>query len=144
LAVYLDQWGWRATAASFIETWMREDGTPDAAMLHFVASLRWQGFRCHVASLQERNRAAYLRQTIGFERAFDETFFSCDLGAAKPDPAFYAKIQERLLRPLGELLLVDDSRVCVEAAHAAGWQAFHYEGPGDCARLATAIPGFQS
>jgi putative hydrolase of the HAD superfamily len=123
---------------------MREDSTPDAAMLEFVAGLRLQGFKCHVASVQERNRAAYLRQTVGFDRAFDETFFSCDIGTAKPDSAFFVKVQEQLGRPPHELLLVDDSQTCVEAAHGAGWQAFHYKGPADRARLAAMIPGFNA
>jgi putative hydrolase of the HAD superfamily len=143
LGVYLDQWGWSGTADNFIETWLREDTTPDAAMLEFIASLRRRGFKCYVASVQERNRAAYLREIVGFAGAFDGTFFSCELGAAKPDPAFYEKVHEQLARPAHELLLIDDSRACVDAALSAGWQAFHYRGPTDLSRLASMITDYQ-
>jgi putative hydrolase of the HAD superfamily len=142
LGVYLDQWGWPGTASSFIETWLREDSMPDAAMLEFVASLRQRGFTCHVASVQERNRAAYLRETVGLVKLFNETYFSCYLGAAKPDPVFYSKVQQRLAKPANELLLVDDSQACVDAAREAGWQAFHYQGPADMPQLAATMSAF--
>jgi putative hydrolase of the HAD superfamily len=76
---------------------------------------------------------------MGFERVFDQTFFSCDLGVAKPDPAFFIKIQERLAKPPQELFLVDDSLSCIEAARRVGWQTFHYCGPADLARLISTI-----
>jgi putative hydrolase of the HAD superfamily len=139
LGVYLDQWKWPGTVGAFIETWLKEDDARDAAILDLVATLRSRGFKCHVASVQERNRAAYLRETMGFESAFDQTFFSCDLGAAKPEPEFYLKIQERLGKPPHELLLVDDSLACFDAALHARWQAFQYSGPVDLARLAARI-----
>jgi putative hydrolase of the HAD superfamily len=144
LRPYLGEWGWQGTVSSFIEAWMREDSTPDTGMLEFVVSLKLRGFKCHVASVQERNRATFLRHTVGFDKLFDQTFFSCDIGAAKPDPAFYIKTQEQLARPPNELLLIDDSFACIEAARAAGWQAFHYKGPADRARLAKTIAGLDS
>jgi putative hydrolase of the HAD superfamily len=62
---------------------------------------------------------------------FDPCFFSCDLGAAKPDPAIYATVQERLAAPPDRLLLIDDSAGAVAGARAAGWQAIHYTGQPD-------------
>jgi HAD superfamily hydrolase (TIGR01509 family) len=144
LGVFLDQWGWKGTVSSFIETWLREDDKLDDTMLKLVANLRVQGHNCHVASVQERNRAAYLQQFRGFDEIFDQTFFSCDIGSAKPDPAFYLKAQAKLARPPHELLLVDDSLACVRAARNAGWQAFHYKGPSDQADLITVIRGLNT
>jgi putative hydrolase of the HAD superfamily len=135
LPPYLSQWGWQSTTSDFIATWMREDAAADHSMRELVGKVRNLGFRCHVASVQERNRADYLRHTMGFQDAFDETFFSCDLGAAKPDPAFYTRIQKKLGKAPRQLMLIDDSLACVEAALAAGWQAFHYAGTVDRSRL---------
>ena len=62
---------------------------------------------------------------------FDPCFFSCDLGANKPDPAIYAAAQERLAEPPEGLLLIDDSPRAVEGARAAGWHAIHFTGQTD-------------
>ena len=131
----LPQWGWHSTPSHFIETWMREDGRPNGKFLELIAGLNQRGWKCHVASVQERNRAKYLRETVGFANAFDRTFFSCDVGVAKPNPEFFSKVQQELGKPPGALLLVDDSPTCIKAAHDAGWRTFHYRGPADQADL---------
>ncbi len=59
---------------------------------------------------------------------FDPCFFSCTLGANKPDPAIFAAAQEQLAEPPERLLLIDDSRAAVAGARAAGWQAIHFTG----------------
>ncbi|WP_010584283.1 HAD-IA family hydrolase [Schlesneria paludicola] len=143
LEVNLTRWGWPGTAETFIETWMHVDSTPDPTLLELVGSLRRQGFKCHVASVQERNRANYLRDIVGFKYAFDETFFSCDVGAAKPDPAFYQAVQQRLGKLPNQLMLIDDSPACIEAARRMGWQTFHYQQPTDQAHMIAAIAEFE-
>lgn len=139
---FLNGWGWKGTVEDFIADWMEIDSTPDSTLFDFVASLKLRGFRCHVASVQERVRASFLRQDVGFDRVFDKTFFSCELGSAKPDPDFFHKIAAKLTKPTSDLLLVDDSAACIEAALAAGWQAFHYKGPDDIAELAAMLARF--
>jgi putative hydrolase of the HAD superfamily len=62
---------------------------------------------------------------------FDPCFFSCTLGANKPDPAIFAAAQARLGEPPERLLLVDDSAAAVAGAQAAGWQAIHFTGQPD-------------
>lgn len=135
LQAHLASWGWAGTSDSFIENWMEIDSKPDTEILELVASLRQRGFPCHVASVQEQNRAAYLRDFVGFNRAFDKTFFSCDLGAVKPDRAFYRAVEQRLERPPKQLMLIDDSPACIDAAREIGWQTFQYQGPADLVRL---------
>jgi len=139
LEVYLRGWGCQGTPESFIAKWLCEDSNLDPSMLDLVAELRSRGYQCHVASVQETNRAEYLRETLGFNQVFDKTFFSCDLGAAKPDPAFYGTIRRQLSRLPHELFLVDDSVACVDAARAAGWNAFLHQGPDDRTRLLKTI-----
>jgi putative hydrolase of the HAD superfamily len=135
----LQEWGWRGTLGDFLKDWLRQDDLPDHQLLALVAATRERGIRCHIASVQERRRAAYLLDTMGFGQAFDKTFFSCHMGAAKPDMEFYLRAQSSLGRQPRELLLVDDSLTCINAARSAGWQTFHYAGPADQCRLATVL-----
>jgi glucose-1-phosphatase len=59
---------------------------------------------------------------------FEPCFFSCTLGASKPDPIVYATVQARLSEPPERLLLIDDSSTAIAGARAAGWQAIHFTG----------------
>jgi putative hydrolase of the HAD superfamily len=129
LGPFLEVWGWPGSLPSFIETWFAEENAPNTAVLDYVDALRTRGIRCHVASTQERHRARFLSRDMGFARRFDSLLFSCDLGAAKPDPEYFRRACRRLKRPPAELLLVDDAAGNVEAARAEGWQAVLYTGP---------------
>jgi putative hydrolase of the HAD superfamily len=120
-------------------TWLREDDLPDRELLALVGATRDREIRCQVASVQEKRRASYLRHEMAFGTAFDRTLFSCELGFAKPDAAFYLNAQSVLDKQPEELLLVDDSLACIEAAQAAGWHTFHYMGPADRSRLASVL-----
>ena len=63
---------------------------------------------------------------MGFERIFDELFFSCELGCHKPDPAHFKIIEDRLGLNGERLLFWDDSAANVEAARKRGWNAVVY------------------
>ena len=63
----------------------------------------------------------------GVEERFDPIFFSCELGALKPEPEVFRAVVDALGCPPGELLLVDDSAPNVAAAARAGWRTIHYQ-----------------
>jgi 2-haloacid dehalogenase len=60
---------------------------------------------------------------------FSDIVVSGDEGVAKPDPAVFALLGERMGRPLAGCVFVDDSPTNVAAASAAGLDAIRY--PGD-------------
>ncbi|HTA16753.1 MAG TPA: HAD-IA family hydrolase, partial [bacterium] len=51
---------------------------------------------------------------------------SCEVGAAKPEPAIYAAALSSLGVPGAEVLYLDDVEDYVRAAQAFGIRAFHY------------------
>jgi HAD superfamily hydrolase (TIGR01509 family) len=58
--------------------------------------------------------------------------YAADLGAAKPDPLFYQKVQARLpVASPGDVLFLDDSVKNVEAAKAFGWRSHHFASVDD-------------
>ena len=75
---------------------------------------------CYLASNQDSYRARVMREHLRYADLLDGLFFSCDVGAAKPDPAFFAAVVDALELPADEVLFVDDVRPNVEAARAAG------------------------
>jgi HAD superfamily hydrolase (TIGR01549 family) len=98
----------------------------DAAMLDAVQELRAAGVRCCLATNQQSRRAAFMRANLGYDQTFDEQFYSCDLGLAKPDPDYFTAIVDRLGARAGSILFVDDKEENVAGARAAGLRAEHF------------------
>jgi putative hydrolase of the HAD superfamily len=126
LPPFLPDWGWKGSTEEFIALWLEKDACPDLRLLDAIQDLRGKGILCGLATLQERRRAAYLRAQMGFERRFDRFFFSCELGCLKPDPTYYARVQDLLGLPGSEILFWDDAPKNVSAARTAGWNAEVY------------------
>jgi putative hydrolase of the HAD superfamily len=68
-------------------------------------------------------RAEVMRQQLGYDALLDELFFSYELGVAKPDPAYFETVLDRLGADPGSVLFVDDSPRNVESARALGLAA---------------------
>jgi putative hydrolase of the HAD superfamily len=58
---------------------------------------------------------------------FDQTFYSCDLGLAKPDPAYFTAILTTLDRPATSTLFIDDNEANIKGARDAGLHAELYD-----------------
>jgi putative hydrolase of the HAD superfamily len=78
---------------------------------------------------QERLRARYISEDMGFSARFDRLYFSCDLGVTKPAHDYYGKIQNDLEVSPNQIFFWDDSQSHVDAARNFGWNAFLYDGP---------------
>ncbi|MGD9957839.1 HAD family hydrolase [Nocardioides sp.] len=102
----------------YAELWL-EIGV-DPMMLELIEELRGAGLGIHLGTNQQSLRAAYMRESLGYDELFDESFYSCELGAAKPAPAFF----EAAVRTIGvdphQVLFVDDLAVNVAAARDVG------------------------
>jgi putative hydrolase of the HAD superfamily len=89
----------------------------------FVRELREAGFGCHLATNQDDLRASYMRARMGYDELLDRSFYSCEIGAAKPDEAFFHRVAQELGVELRELVFVDDTLENVHAAQAIGLPA---------------------
>lgn len=128
LPEYLSIWGWSGSTQKFIDFWLKSEDRPHSEVLECVDELRRCEHRCYLASNQERNRAEYIDRHIGFGQRFDELFFSCDLGLAKPDHRFFDVVAHQISADPSEIKFWDDSEVYVEAAADAGWEAALFVG----------------
>jgi len=105
---------------------------------------RAAGLGVHLATNQHPRRAALMQRTLGYERIVDHAFYSCELGAAKPDDAFFAAVLEALGEPAPDrVVLVDDSHRNVRAAAALGLRAvrWHLDEGGSVLRTRLAAVG---
>lgn len=113
---------------TLIRYWFENDAHQDRALLDQLGAIRGQGVSLHLATVQEHARADYIWNTIGLRHHFDAMHYAAALGAAKPDAAFYARIEERAgFRPR-EIFFIDDKQANVDAARARGWAAAVWDG----------------
>lgn len=105
-----------------LDLWTRI--TVDPSMTEAVQDLHAAGLRCSLATNQQRQRAAWMKANLGYQEIFDEQFYSCDLGLAKPDPAFFTTVLGHLAVQPSAVLFVDDTAVNVAAARELGLNAY--------------------
>lgn len=83
LADVLRRWNSPASVDEALEPWSWFAAEPEVVSL--IASLRAAGVGCHLATNQQAYRRAIMQDERGYGEWFDQTFYSCDLGLAKPD-----------------------------------------------------------
>lgn len=66
---------------------------------------------------------------------FEHRLFSCDVRLAKPDPAIFAVLLDRLEAAPAEVTFVDDRKDNVDAASALGIRAVQFDAPDVFDRL---------
>jgi len=128
LPPHLEQWGWKGSADEFVDQWLEMEDRVDARLMDTIQGLRAAGYLCGLATLQERNRAEYMKTKMRFTELFDGLFFSCEIGWQKPHPKYFQAIEDRLKYKVTEILFWDDRLENVEGARNFGWQAEFYSG----------------
>ncbi|HVE02505.1 MAG TPA: HAD-IA family hydrolase [Rhizomicrobium sp.] len=126
------QFGCAASVTQFVDYWFANDSALNHELLGEVAAWRAAGNSAFLATVQEHQRAEYLWRTLNLRSQFDGLFYSADLGAAKPDQAFYERAHARLWAAArDEVVFLDDAIANVEAASAFGWRARHFRDVDD-------------
>ncbi len=126
LPPYLKEGGWQGSAEEFMQLWFSVEDAVDARVLDTVKRLRNAGFVCCLASNQEPYRAEYIREVMGLAAEFDRLFFSCEIGAKKPDARFYEAVEAALGLSGEQIAFWDDAPRHVDAAKERGWSAELY------------------
>lgn len=96
---------------------------PAAASFAVVRALRERGYGVHLGTNQQRQRAVHMREVLGYDALFDVSCYSWELGAAKPDRAFFTEAARRIGAEPTAILFIDDSEPNVAAARTAGLAA---------------------
>lgn len=130
----LQQWNVQPPLAEVLGLWHKI--SPSTAVLQTVRLLQDAGHGCFLATNQQALRADFMRHSLGYDALFDASFYSCQLGAAKPDPAFFSAMLTRLPCAASDCLFIDDKKANTAAAAQAGMQVLcfalaEYDPPGE-------------
>lgn len=127
LEPHLSEWGWKGTVDDFLDYWFTVEHKIDALLIEYISKLKSQGVRCYVATNQEKYRAEYMLEQMGFKGAFDGVFASAHLGHKKPAVDFFARLHEELKTfEKSEILFWDDNQENIDGAKEFGIQAELY------------------
>jgi len=116
LPKYFSQWGWMKSVDELLEYWFAAERETDNEVLSLVSRLRNKGVRCHLATDNEKYRAADLWENVGLKDHFDRKFVSCELGVKKSDREFFAKAISETGIAAGEILFIDDDQKNLDVA----------------------------
>jgi len=98
----------------------------------WIERLSEAGHVLHYLSNMPAPIAAHLLRANPFLARFRSGVFSSHVSLIKPEAAIYALAQRAFGAQPGELLLLDDTAVNIEAAAAAGWQAQLFSDAPSC------------
>lgn len=113
------------TVADLLDIWEQFDLDPEAVAV--LSAVRAHGVRCLLATNQQDHRVRFMRETHAYDDLVDGSYYSSEVGAMKPDPAFFEHILEDLDVPADRVGFVDDVPVNVAAARDAGIRAVHHD-----------------
>jgi putative hydrolase of the HAD superfamily len=130
----LARWGLADRTEDVLAFWTRLELDEDVTAL--IRELRAAGAACYLATNQHDLRRAYMSTSLGYDELLDGQLYSCDLGVAKPDPAYFTAALQRIGCPAGSALFIDDREPNVLGARTAGLRAevFHLSFGADALR----------
>jgi putative hydrolase of the HAD superfamily len=106
-----------------------------ADVIELIETLRRGGMPVHLASNQQAHRARYMSDELGYRAMFDREFYSCRVGYAKPDTAYFEHILDELQLPPDRVLFIDDIEPNVVAARSVGINSVHFAANAGAAAL---------
>jgi putative hydrolase of the HAD superfamily len=133
MAAVLREFDVKTDVEEVLEMWTRIER--DLSMVAAVQELRQDKVLCCLATNQQSRRARWMRANLGYEEVFDRQFYSCELGLAKPDPAYFSTILDELDVKASTVLFIDDTEVNVEGARSVGLNAELFRRHGGRAAL---------
>jgi HAD superfamily hydrolase (TIGR01509 family) len=125
VADVLRRWGSDVSLDAALEPWHWFAAEP--AVVELIQALRADGIGCHLATNQQAYRRAIMQDERGYGEWFDQTFYSCDLRLAKPDPAYFRAILGSIGVPTSSVLFIDDNESNVAGAASVGLHAEVYD-----------------
>lgn len=98
----------------------------NSELLKVCASLRSEGYLVGILSNQIASLAKTFHEDHRFD-SFDPVIISCEVKAAKPDPAIYMILLKKISLKPEEILFIDDKKENLRVAERLGIQTIHYK-----------------
>jgi len=121
---YLQKIGWKKSVEEFfIEQFAFEAQYFDKDFIRIVEKFQDSWISCYLASAQEKIRAKYFLEELGFNKIFDGHYISCDVWYRKDKPEYWDLILWDIQQNFPhvqreEILFIDDGERNIETAQS--------------------------
>lgn len=127
ISPYLAGFGWSKSVDELLEYWFTVEHHLNEPLIEYIQKLRAQGMYIAVATNNEKYRAQYMLDQMGFSDSFDALYASAHLGHKKPAIEFFKRVVEDIDVAKDEVLFWDDDAANIAGAHEYGIQAEFYK-----------------
>jgi putative hydrolase of the HAD superfamily len=128
LADKVKEWGWKKSVDDLLDYWFKAEHQIDQELIKIVKKLKAKGIMCVVVTNQEKYRAKYITEQMGFGELFDGVFASGNIGFKKPQEQFFQYVLDHVKCNGDETIYFDDSPGYLDGAKSLGIHAYLYTG----------------
>ena len=102
---------------------------PTKGVITLIKDLKQHGFKLGIASSGRGKLVFYFLKKLKIERLFDTVVCAEDITHSKPHPEIFLKAAERLREEPKNCVVIEDSKLGVEAAKRAGMKCIGFRNP---------------
>jgi beta-phosphoglucomutase family hydrolase len=106
-----------------------QDAEPTKGVLNLIQELKRRGIKLAVGSSSNRKLVNYILNKLNLTHTFDCVITAEDIEHSKPDPEIFLKAATELGVKPNQCLVIEDSKLGVEAAKSAGMKSIGYRNP---------------
>jgi 2-haloacid dehalogenase len=115
---------------AYHDHWQDSLGEAISGSIEILYRLKENGHRLFGLSNWSAQTFPIALSKFDFFSLLDDMVVSGFVGVAKPDPAIYNLLLEKIGRPADECLLIDDALPNIEQAATMGFKTIHFSSPG--------------
>jgi putative hydrolase of the HAD superfamily len=132
IAPHLADWGWKGTVDELLHYWFTSEHRVDDELVALIHEIKKMGIRCFLATNNEKCRALYMENEMGFGKVMDKVYSSASVGHLKTDQNFFYKvlvdIKENFIPEIvaNEVVFFDDDQKNIDTGITFGLNAVLY------------------
>lgn len=120
---------YRELIRAYDERYLETLGGAIQPVVDILRALKDAGYSLYGLSNWPAEKFALVRPSYPFFAYFDDIVISGEVGLVKPDQAIFNLLLERIGRPAGECLFIDDHERNIHAARELGFQTIQFQSP---------------
>jgi len=106
-----------------------QDANPTKGVLRLIQELKRKKIKLAVGSSSTRKLVDFILNKLNLTYTFDQVITAEDINLSKPDPEIFLKAAAELGVNSRQCLVIEDSKLGVEAAKSAGMKCAGYRNP---------------
>ncbi len=119
------------TADELLDMWFKQEDVRNTELIKVIGELKKAGYKCYMATDQERYRGEYMRKVM-FPGLFEDYFISSEIGYKKTDHEFFGHVTKKFMERYPEMkaediIFFDDSKSKIKSALSCGIDARLYK-----------------